>query len=78
MHHRLAHGKELLRFFLENGHVIAEDEFGQAIVCRREDLDKLVVPINIPYAQPLPHGILRYILAQGGFTEKEFWEWVGT
>lgn len=74
MHQRLAQGSELLRFFLSHGHVIDEDEFGQAIVCRREDMDALHVPINIPYTQPSARGLLGHILAQGGFTEREFWE----
>ena len=77
MHHRLAHGSELLRFFLYHGHVMVEDEFGQAIICRREDIDSLYVPINIPYNQPIAHDLLRHILAQGGFTERRFWDEVG-
>jgi len=77
MYQRLAHGSELLRFFLNHGHVRDEEEFGQAILCRREDTDALHVPINIPYTQPIARGLLRHILAQGGFTEQEFWDEVG-
>lgn len=77
MHHRLAHGRELLRFFLNHDHVMVEDEFGQAIVCHRKDINSLFIPITIPDSQPIAHGLLQYTLARGGFTEQEFWDEIG-
>ena len=77
MHHRLIHGRELARYFLEHGHVIVQDEFGQVIVCKRGDFEGLSTVINIPSNQLVPHNLLRYLLAQGGFTENEFWDAVG-
>jgi len=71
---RLAHGSELLRFFVNHNHIIVGDEFGQVIICHRSDMDYLQTPINIPTAQLIPKNLLQHLLAQGGFTEKEFWE----
>ena len=70
---RLAHGSELLRFFVNHNYVIIDDEFGQVILCHRDEKDSLYNPINIPNNQPIPSKLLRHILAQGGFTEDKFW-----
>ena len=77
MRHSLAHGRELLQFFLNRGYVIVGDTYGQVIICHREDIDTLYTPIVIPSNQPVARGLLRYILARGGFTEQEFWDGVG-
>ena len=73
MHHRLAHGSELLRFFLNHGYVMVGGMFGQVLVCHKKDVDPLTVPINIPNEQDIAGNLLRYILTQGGFPEEGFW-----
>ena len=76
MQNRLAHGAELFRFFLNHGYLMADEEYGQAILCLKEEKDTLFKPVNIPYMQSIARDLLRYILEGCNFTEKEFWEWV--
>ena len=74
MQSRIAHGSELLRYFVMHSYVIVESEFGQAIVCHRNEIDTLSTAINIPTNQSIPGKLVKYLLARGGFTEKEFWD----
>ena len=71
---RLALGTELLRFFVNHNHIIVDDEFGQVLICHRSEMGSLQTPINIPTGLLIPKKLLQYLLARGGFTEKEFWE----
>ena len=74
---RLAQGGELLRYFINHGYIIVEDESGQVIVCHRNEMDTIATPINIPTNMTIPNKLLRNTLARGGFTEKEFWAEIG-
>ncbi len=74
MSQHLAHGHELLEFYIDHGYVKVTDELGQAIICPRQDIDTLNMVINIPYAQDIGHELLKYLLERGNFTTDEFWQ----
>ena len=77
MEYKSVHGQQLLLFFLNHNYVIQDNEFGQVIVCHRNEMDTIATPINIPTNMIIPPGLLKNTLARGGFTETEFWNEIG-